>query len=1332
MISLLTTAASYAGIASLLEQLYDSAKQKFGSTEIEKLHRKAVRQWANNDAVRKDRAKRVFSDFQHMINHYTGKDIPITSGDKELVEILTNEFLSECSVAERVSLEQNISIIESLENLQQQISLLIEKSNGKSSENRIQRFSDPNPNLNDIKYVGRTITCYNGVDPTNFSDYYQNKKNIRTAPLIDFITNEQSVADNSNHFVLYGKAQFGKTTELIHLAHALNETKDYVAYLVRLREYPGITVDDFICEPIVDGKRAVVIVDAVDEVESSNINKFVRALDGYSRSNPHLKILVSCRANFKENGSLSNYTSLMLNDLSYEEANQLVLKNSGPEYLVNKLEDLNLYEFAVSPFFLKTSVVFYQEKGLLPSKKVDLLHFFIEESLKEEKVFANSNSELKKAYGTLQELAVIMQLSGNNSLSLDYVDAYDNFSLIRRSRIIAIKDDDFSFSQTAFKEYYVALFLREKSIDTVKELITYNDTEIVVPDWYNTVLLYAELLYQSDACLASEFVEWLNLHNSEMIPFLDTKYFEPQLRTKIVIDFYEKCKQNNVSISSYHYTMAKLLMSFGNTDEVAKFLVDEICEAKSLNFYINSVLESLQYVDIRTINYNRGGWNLSERMVEAVFKLVEIDLANDDDNRIIYDVFDNQVFYNSENFERMSTLVDGSTNVDLIRAFLKILKALGEIDVHIDLVLCVSHKINRHAHAYYYEQIEGPLSTMVSLFSDLQTYEAWLKVYRVISEEYEESHHAYNEGLYDLKIDELLFKILPRLVDDSDVDRILDQVLNIAANHKKWPNSYCYFEVERANHISCMIHSLSGNSKMLYNELLKLQKVMSQGGADSEITYQSNRVYFLISTTNVDDILEWCQNGEISREVLTHLAYVLSDAVAIRFKEFLGMIQAEENDKINFDRWELKHFESLFSINDFSESIRSISNKQQFENLAEVYKYFRKVGNEENQFLREFYTIFLPKNKEKLDLDKICTAARDKEIVLQYALMHYINRFKGDNSNNLSISESHLKLLHKKSIELVRAQLSGQCVTTYFRCTHNSFELLIRDNLPLDSNSLVSMLPISYQTSYIDRKSVSLFDFILSNLKAELLHRELMNIFEKNINVDSLNIEVWAKYIFTKKVDYLITPFLGYVENLYQQEQRRIISLIYNLFKSEGYIYVKKWMRNSNINDRIQYVYIFDAVNQDDNLNWVLSLDLEEYGNNNFLLFLLIELADSRVIDYLLRNKEQLQGIRYVSFEKYGSEQCTKLFELFSYLEGFDHKDSPRVKDSLMDYFLNIVRQSKSEYSRIKTMFENFEMNNPALKERLYWRLVALRRAYLENNKGLYSFEEAEKMIANS
>lgn len=457
--------------------------------------------------------------------------------------------------------------------------------------------------------------------------------------------------------VLLGEAGCGKSVALNQLAAMASET-DYFPLLINLSSYTNETIESLIYEiyPEIDYEKIFLILDAFDEIGTQNKSQFVKKINKFASQNPNTIILISSRNNFysfseegESNGLFEGFAEYGILPLSYKDISEYVTDN-GVNYqdfwaTVYKNE---LYNLAVSPFYLGELLKIYKRNNALPLKS-DLMEEIIRNRFSKDSKKYASEKELAddevKIFTCLRKLAFALQCMKAVKISnTDYqklLPNKDDRELIKYSGVFSKDAQNYwKFEHNNFREYLTAQFLNQLNIDQIKELI-FSDQGKVFDSWMN-VLSFLVLIRENQ-----DLMHLLVEKDSEMLVRFEKSRIDEADRSNIVIGIIDDFAEKNIWLS-HGYNDAGKLAKFGESLKVLEHLLSEITNPKNFRAQSNavSVLSEFKKIygmqaKIRTTLFNALKSNTTRnyekrRILDAI---ISLNLQNEEINNYVIDAF---------------------------------------------------------------------------------------------------------------------------------------------------------------------------------------------------------------------------------------------------------------------------------------------------------------------------------------------------------------------------------------------------------------------------------------------------------------------------------------------------------------------------------------------------------------------------------------------------------------------------------------------------------------------------------------------------------------------
>ena len=456
------------------------------------------------------------------------------------------------------------------------------------------------------------------------------------------------VCMKKKRIVLLGEAGCGKSVALMQLAAMTYET-EYFPLFVDLSSYTNETIENLINEtyPGIDYGKVFLILDAFDEIGTQNESQFIKSLNKFADHNPNTIIFISSRNNFysfseedESNGLFKGFEEYGIAPLSDRDISEYVT-NNGINYqgfwsAVNKNE---LYNLAVSPFYLVELTKIYKRNNALPLKS-DLMEEIIRNRfLKDSKKYA-SEKELAddegKIFTCLRKLAFALQCMKAVKISnADYqklLPSKEERELIKYSGIFSKDAQNYwKFEHNNFREYLTAQFLNQFSIEQIKELI-FSDQEKVFSAWMNVLSFL--VLIRKDMDLKSLLSE----KDSEMLVRFEKSRIDEADRSKIVIDILENFAKRNIWLS-HGYNDSVKLARFGESVKVIEYLLSQITAPKNFRSQSNAISVLSEFENL---------YGMHTKIRIALFNALKSDITRNYEKYHLLDALISLNLYNAE------------------------------------------------------------------------------------------------------------------------------------------------------------------------------------------------------------------------------------------------------------------------------------------------------------------------------------------------------------------------------------------------------------------------------------------------------------------------------------------------------------------------------------------------------------------------------------------------------------------------------------------------------------------------------------------------------------
>lgn len=483
----ISLALSY--LAGNIPTIKDKLSKKGNLEErIEQCYQNALKQWRKNDSIRKNMSIHVFENTKKLAKYIeTGSAVIINElidfwGKELRNDKLCYAFLLECKLDGILDIAHNQA--STLGEINSKIDILLDTS---------REGSPIRKGLTKHKPVNNYIRRYCSSETDHHESLYYLLRNAERNTLADYVTGV--VSHDTNKFILYSGGQTGKTIELRNLCWELQNSGLYIPVSFEVKSSYDLKRDDLPQTRFYNNKEIVIIIDALDETNGKTRDELLLTICSFAHDNPDMKMILSCRGNYRREDIMDEFSALYLMDMSDNDAREHINNSLGENSLGKLIYDCGLSEFTKQPFTLNVLIEAYRVHSELPRTRADVYKLFIEQSYTTETgkpTFKSFESDKNTAIETLERVALAMSLMGKQSLTQNELEKCLGYETkiqeCLRYSIIKFKDGMYSFEHNAFREWLVAFYLYQNGLEKAKTFATQPNGRIK-PEWHNIVVL---------------------------------------------------------------------------------------------------------------------------------------------------------------------------------------------------------------------------------------------------------------------------------------------------------------------------------------------------------------------------------------------------------------------------------------------------------------------------------------------------------------------------------------------------------------------------------------------------------------------------------------------------------------------------------------------------------------------------------------------------------------------------------------------------------------------------------------------------------------------------
>jgi predicted NACHT family NTPase len=419
-----------------------------------------------------------------------------------------------------------------------------------------------------------------------------------------------TVVEQKNRVVLLSDAGAGKTTELQRIAaHFSKDESTFFPYLIRLNKYTIQNISDLLPEhwEKIPDKQLLILLDALDEVESQNRYNAIRQIELFAEQHPDAHIVVSCRSNFYKtetglsSGSLKDFSSYILLNLNHSEVGEYLRAQLGDqkEQFERLISTNHLWSLLEIPFYLVRLVKQYREDGGLPESKAQLFERLLRDQVEFDVEHFRTTIDLEErrstVIATLERVALAMETLGRNYISRE---EYERIIPDEQQRLLLKhckawkktegENQQWQFEHNNFQEYLAARVLSRQDIKTVQKFISFEpEYKKIIPTWINTISFLISILPRNGQ-LFTDLTTWILENQSEVVVKFERDKIEPSIRIELFKTIFDYYKKRQIPIDRDRFDYSELAR-FGQSDESADFLLDEAAQAPHVTTLANAI-----------------------------------------------------------------------------------------------------------------------------------------------------------------------------------------------------------------------------------------------------------------------------------------------------------------------------------------------------------------------------------------------------------------------------------------------------------------------------------------------------------------------------------------------------------------------------------------------------------------------------------------------------------------------------------------------------------------------------------------------------------------------
>jgi hypothetical protein len=438
--------------------------------------------------------------------------------------------------------------------------------------------------------------------------------------------------------MLLSAPQSGKSYELRHTAHVLQAMDDEI--LVTFSKIGDVNFNIKGAFPNTDelqsGYKHVVIIDGLDEAQQRNLNDVVDSIRLFAKEYPTIPIVLSCREGFEMDERLKMFKPLYFEELTMKDVSDYfeASKMNSPRLVKFIRENQEAQELCKTPLGLQNFMNIYLRRHKMPRNKVELYESVIaaRKIQMRERPSDAQESLFTNAQMALQRLAIVMMITDSQYLMPeDALKVFDNdesklnnATYYYNKVFYKNRDGVYVFDNNAMKETFAAKYLSSKTLDEVKHLSCFVDTDQIKPQWANVILMWLQGMENTSNAIDKDVIQWLSSSARDLLVQCDSSCIDAKARFNLFVEIMAKCRHENEMYSAFYTGDFKRLFNFAYQSNYAleNYLMQEIVVADEPSYNLYNIYSLCTYIDWDKLRANNV--SLYETFTSILMNSIEV------------------------------------------------------------------------------------------------------------------------------------------------------------------------------------------------------------------------------------------------------------------------------------------------------------------------------------------------------------------------------------------------------------------------------------------------------------------------------------------------------------------------------------------------------------------------------------------------------------------------------------------------------------------------------------------------------------------------------------
>lgn len=1319
----ISLALSY--LAGNIPTVKDKLSKKGNLEErIEQCYQNALKQWRKNDSIRKNMSIHVFENTKKLAKYIeTGNAVIINElidfwGKELRNDKLCYAFLLECKLDGILDIAHNQA--STLGEINSKIDILLDTS---------REGSPIRKGLTKHKPVNNYIRRYCSSETDHHESLYYLLRNAERNTLADYVTGV--VSHDTNKFILYSGGQTGKTTELRNLCWELQDSGLYIPVSFEVKSSYDLKRDDLPQTRFYNKKEIVIIIDALDETNGKTRDELLLTICSFAHDNPDMKMILSCRGNYRREDIMDEFSALYLMDMSDNDAREHINNSLGENSLGKLIYDCGLSEFTKQPFTLNVLIEAYRVHSELPRTRADVYKLFIEQSYTTETgkpTFKSFESDKNTAIETLERVALAMSLMGKQSLTQNELEKCLGYETkiqeCLRYSIIKFKDGMYSFEHNAFREWLVAFYLYQNGLEKAKTFATQPNGRIK-PEWHNIVVLWISMYSYQDQNKIDQIIDWLKTASLELLIYADRDTLEETTKDSIFKGILLEYKSLGIRMSSLFSDEYKKMIDFGQSKTTVQFIADELNSAKFGSKYYSDLICLCLFLnwDLLKIS-SKSTFDYLLSVLEAkVRDALKQESYKDEDLTYVY--LENDFFTETSYMNRIFAIIKDSNNYEAIKAMMGLIYRAKTGNEYVDYILEKETFVRD-------QQVRGTTHVVSRdyVYLSLDSVDSEDGIFKVLT------HDFHNQYYYQR--------------DWNNYARLIQNMLSKAIEYIKNGNRKLTIAVE------CSFETLFGDRYHHRNEIDSVdlfscyrncyQKSglinMAKTDFDNKIRNRFGKlsreeIKKLIVKTGLwltpEIIDEYYSEFEPTNFYDKHFAALLNrcpneEVALIAQNKFDGLFPEEEPSKYQIRKAQL--FSDFKDYSVFKQQVLESLIKITGSDVREVRKQLRDDADEiVNDYVFRFVISYVD-NNATFSQEAIIRAIKNKECYDDFFMKVVADAlFYGTTYEPIdSDCKSRCFLTAKRIV----TELVNKSYTGHYK--EEALQLMMHGYFSVNEEDLVLLLP--YSNVSITRKedgkfptSYTLFDYISEKVPTHKLADSVIVLLKQDKTIEDFNLSYnLASYIIDHKVEkgypILLRRYLA-------TNAPCAMNIVIMMIKANIMIEEIKALSNKMTDsDKLTiYYHLLTERKQEKWINEKLEAQYQHFEDHNKVMALriLVTIGSMPALSYLTSNPKYLIEYQEYNFCYSDVNAVEKMTFILQYYHDNNMNDM-FINRSILNSLEQVATTSESNLCEVKRRLKGLISKHDDFKY-LNRYIIEFENKYYRQKHSISNIEEAISII---